>query len=130
MKTINLRSVAVACLAVGIAAAQQPARTNLVGAVEAVDAANGQITLHTDDGKTVKITPHERAKFLRLPPGEKSMAKVSQRASVARLVVSAPAEFATALRSSAADLTAAGNVEEFVVDDASELTVEVTLSES
>jgi valyl-tRNA synthetase len=61
---------------------------------------------------------------------EKSMAKVSQRASVARLVVSAPAEFATALRSSAADLIAAGNVEEFVVDDASELTVEVTLSES
>jgi hypothetical protein len=77
MKTINLRSVAVACLAVGIAAAQPPARTNLVGAVEAVDSANGQITLHTDDGKTVKITPHEGAKFLRLPPGEKSMAKAT-----------------------------------------------------
>jgi Cu/Ag efflux protein CusF len=77
MNSINLRSVAVACLAVGIAAAQQPARTNLVGAVEAVDPANGQITLHTDDGKTVKITPHQGAKFLRLPPGEKSMAKAT-----------------------------------------------------
>jgi len=57
-------------LAVGIATAQQPARTNIVGAVQAIDP-SGQITLHTDDGKTVKITPHPTAKFLRLPPGEK-----------------------------------------------------------
>jgi Cu/Ag efflux protein CusF len=54
-----------------MAAAQQPARTNLVGAVQAIDPANGQITLRTDDGQTVKITPHPTAKFLRLPPGEK-----------------------------------------------------------
>jgi Cu/Ag efflux protein CusF len=77
MKTINLRCAAIACLALGIATAQQPARTNLVGAVEAVDSASGQITLHTDDGKTVKVTPHKEAKFLRLPPGEKSMAKAT-----------------------------------------------------
>jgi valyl-tRNA synthetase len=61
---------------------------------------------------------------------EKSIAKVSQRAGVARLVVSAPERFAAALRSSAADLIAAGNVEEFVVNDASELTIEVSLTES
>jgi len=73
MKITELRCAAVACLAMGIAAAQQPARTNLVGAVQAIDPANGQITLHTDDGKTVKITPHTGAKFLRLPPGEKSL---------------------------------------------------------
>ena len=77
MKTINSRCVAVACLAISIAAAQQPARTNLVGAVQAIDPANGQITLHTDDGKTVKITPHAGAKFLRLPPGEKSLANAT-----------------------------------------------------
>ncbi len=71
MKINDLRRAAVVCLAIGIAAAQQPARTNLVGAVQAIDPANGQITLHTDDGKTVKITPHATAKFLRLPPGEK-----------------------------------------------------------
>jgi Cu/Ag efflux protein CusF len=71
MKINDLRRAAVVCLAIGMAAAQQPARTNLVGAVQAIDPANGQITLHTDDGKTVKITPHATAKFLRLPPGEK-----------------------------------------------------------
>jgi valyl-tRNA synthetase len=60
---------------------------------------------------------------------EKSMAKVSQRAGVARLEVSAPEEFAAALRSSAADLIAAGNVEEFIVNDADELTIEVALAE-
>jgi len=58
---------------------------------------------------------------------EKSTAKVSQRASVARLVVHAPEEFASALRACANDLVAAGNVQEFVVLDANELRVEVTL---
>jgi Cu/Ag efflux protein CusF len=77
MKITNLSRVAVACLAIGIATAQQPARTNVVGAVQAVDPSNGQITLHTDDGKTVKITPHQGAKFLRLPPGEKSLTKAT-----------------------------------------------------
>ena len=71
MKINDLRCAAVVWLAMGIATAQQPARTNLVGAVQAIDPANGQITLHTDDGKTVKITPHAGAKFLRVPPGEK-----------------------------------------------------------
>jgi Cu/Ag efflux protein CusF len=71
MKISDLRCAAVVCLTMGMAAAQQPARTNLVGAVQAIDPANGQITLRTDDGQTVKITPHPTAKFLRLPPGEK-----------------------------------------------------------
>jgi len=74
MKITDLCRVAVACLAIGMAVAQQPARTNVVGAVQAIDSANGQITLLTDDGKTVKIVPHAGAKFLRLPPGEKIMA--------------------------------------------------------
>ena len=59
---------------------------------------------------------------------EKSTAKVSQRAAVARLLVSAPQEFAEALRASSADLIAAGNVEEFVVTDGNELAIEVTLA--
>ena len=74
MRISALRYAAVAGLVIGIVTAQQPARINLVGAVQTIDPANGQITLHTDDGKTVKITPHQGAKFLRLPPGEKSMA--------------------------------------------------------
>ena len=77
MKIRALRYAAVAWLAIGIATAQQPARTNLLGAVQAIDPPNGQITLRTDDGKTVKITPHTGARFLRLPPGEKSMANAT-----------------------------------------------------
>jgi Cu/Ag efflux protein CusF len=77
MRISALRGAPVVWLAMGIAMAQQPARTNVVGAVQAIDPANGQITLHTDDGKTVKIVPHTGAKFLRLPPGEKSMANAT-----------------------------------------------------
>jgi valyl-tRNA synthetase len=58
---------------------------------------------------------------------EKSTAKVSQRAAVARLVVNAPAEFATALRAGARDLIDAGNVTDLVISDASELSFEITL---
>jgi valyl-tRNA synthetase len=61
---------------------------------------------------------------------EKSTAKVSQRAGVARLVVSGPEEFAGAIRAGGADLIAAGNVQELVVVDASELVVEVSLEQS
>jgi valyl-tRNA synthetase len=61
---------------------------------------------------------------------EKSTAKVSQRAGVARLVVSGPEEFAGAIRASGADLIAAGNVEELVVVDSGELLIEVDLAES
>jgi len=77
MKITDFGCAAVVLLAIGIATAQQPARTNLVGAVQAIDPANGQITLHTDDGKTVKVTPHAGAKFLRLPPGQKSLASAT-----------------------------------------------------
>ena len=61
---------------------------------------------------------------------EKSTAKVSQRAGVARFVVDAPEEFAAALRASANDLVAAGNVLEMVVNDASDLRFEITLATS
>jgi len=77
MRVTALLCAPVVWLAMGIATAQQPARTNIVGAVEAIDPANGQITLHTDDGKTVKVAPHAGAKFLRLPAGEKSLANAT-----------------------------------------------------
>jgi hypothetical protein len=77
MKFTYLPCAVVITVAVGMAAAQQPARTNLVGAIEAIDATSGQITLHTDDGKTVKVTPHTGARYLRLPPGEKSMSNAT-----------------------------------------------------
>ena len=71
MTIADLGRGAVLWLAIGIAAAQTPARTNLVGAVQAIDPADGLITLHTDNGMTVKVKPHPNAKVLRLPPGEK-----------------------------------------------------------
>jgi hypothetical protein len=77
MKISVLRCAAVVSLAIGIATAQPPVRTNLLGAVQAIDPANGQITLRTDDGKTVKITPHAGARLLRLPPGEKNFANAT-----------------------------------------------------
>ena len=86
MKISDLRCAAVVCLAIGIATAQQPARTNLVGAVQAIDGANGQITLHTDDGKTVTVVPRAGAKFLRLPPGEKSLASATPITAMNRTV--------------------------------------------
>ncbi len=59
---------------------------------------------------------------------EKSTAKVSQRAGVARLAVRAPEEFAAALRACADDLVAAGNVGELAIGEASELVFTVTLA--
>jgi valyl-tRNA synthetase len=61
---------------------------------------------------------------------EKSTAKVSQRAQVALFVVNAPEELAAALRASANDLVAAGNVLELVVNDASDVSFEITLASS
>jgi valyl-tRNA synthetase len=61
---------------------------------------------------------------------EKSTAKVSQRAEVSRFVVNAPEEVAAALRASANDLAAAGNVSELIVNDASELSFDIALSQS
>jgi valyl-tRNA synthetase len=60
----------------------------------------------------------------------KSNAKVSQRATVARVTVAAPEEFADALRVSANDLTAAGNVTELIIEDANELRIDVALESS
>ncbi|HVB51762.1 MAG TPA: valine--tRNA ligase [Acidimicrobiales bacterium] len=58
---------------------------------------------------------------------EKSTQKVSQRAGVAQLSVSAPEQYAAAIRASANDLIDAGNVHDLLVTDAVELTVIVTL---
>lgn len=77
MKNTHLCRAVLACLAIGIALGQQPARTNIVGAVDSIDPSNGRLTLHTDDGKTVTVTPHSNARWLRLPPGEKSMANAT-----------------------------------------------------
>ena len=60
----------------------------------------------------------------------KSTAKVSQRARVARLRIAAPEEFAAAVRASAGDLIAAGNIAELVVEVASDVVIDVTLDES
>lgn len=60
-------------LVIGIAAAQQPGRA--LGVVENIDPSNGQITLKTDAGASVKIIPQSGARFVRIPPGETSLAK-------------------------------------------------------
>jgi len=57
----------------GIAAAQQPGRA--LGVVENIDPANGQIQLKTDSGESLKIVPQSGARFVRVAPGETSLAK-------------------------------------------------------
>ncbi|HEV7959036.1 MAG TPA: hypothetical protein VGP11_06205, partial [Acidimicrobiales bacterium] len=61
---------------------------------------------------------------------EKSTAKVSQRTGVARLTVAGPEEFADAVRVSASDLVAAGNVSELIIEDANVLRIDVVLESS
>ena len=56
----------------------------------------------------------------------KSAAKVSMRAEAARVVVHAPDE--AAVRASAADLIAAGNIADLAITGAAELSTEVTLA--
>jgi hypothetical protein len=60
-------------LATTVAFAQQPGRA--LGVVQAIDASNGQITLRADDGTIFKIVPQNGARFVRVPPGETSLAK-------------------------------------------------------
>lgn len=55
--------------------AQQPGRA--LGVVELIDAASGQITLKTDQGSNVKVVPASGARFVRIPPGETSLAKAT-----------------------------------------------------
>ena len=73
MKITHLRYAAFFLLAVGIAFAQQPGRA--LGVVQAIDASNGQITLRADDGTIFKIVTQNGARFVRVPPGETSLAK-------------------------------------------------------
>jgi valyl-tRNA synthetase len=61
---------------------------------------------------------------------EKSTAKLSQRAGVELLSVNAPEAFASAVRKSANDLIAAGNVHALDVLDAVDVTIAVTLAEN
>jgi hypothetical protein len=51
---------------------------NLVGVVQTIDPASGQLSLHTDDGKTVKIILDAGVRLLLLPPGAKSLANGMQ----------------------------------------------------
>jgi Cu/Ag efflux protein CusF len=74
MKYTKINFLAAFLLGVSVVAAQQqPGRA--LGVVQAVDATNGQITLKTDAGPTVKINPQSGARFVRVPPGETSLAK-------------------------------------------------------
>ena len=71
-----LRNAALFLAAIGVSvgmAQQQPGRA--LGLVQAIDASNGQITLRADDGTMFKIVPQSGARFVRIPPGETSLAK-------------------------------------------------------
>jgi len=76
MKIKGIRLLAIAVLAAGVAAAQQQ-RSRALGVVDSIDSAGGLITLHTDAGPTVKIVPQDNTRFVRLPPGETSLAKAT-----------------------------------------------------
>jgi hypothetical protein len=73
MKTSTVRYIALFFLAIGVSLAQQASRA--LGVMQAIDASNGQITLRADDGTIFKITPEPNARFVRVPPGETSLAK-------------------------------------------------------
>jgi hypothetical protein len=68
-----LPSFGILALSIAGSFAQPPSRA--LGVVEAIDSANGQITLKTDAGPTVKVVPQSGARFVRVPPGETSLAK-------------------------------------------------------
>ena len=78
MKITHLRYLALSLLTLSVLAAtaafaQQPGRA--LGVVQAIDASNGQITLRADDGTIFKIVTQNGARFVRVPPGETSLAK-------------------------------------------------------
>ena len=60
----------------------------------------------------------------------KTEAKVSQRASVERLVVAAPTDQHAAIEAGRADITDAGSVAEFVIETATEIGCTITLGET
>lgn len=75
MKSTLFACFAISVLGIGVSLAQQPGRA--LGVVEAIDPANGQITLKTDAGPMVKVLPQSGARFVRVPPGETSLAKAA-----------------------------------------------------
>jgi hypothetical protein len=61
---------------------------------------------------------------------EKSTAKVSQRAEVALCKVAGPTELLDAVRAALIDLTKAGGVREWQLEEASDVNITVTLASS
>jgi antitoxin (DNA-binding transcriptional repressor) of toxin-antitoxin stability system len=74
MKGTLFPFIAIFALGIGITSAQQPGRA--LGVVEAIDT-GGQITLKTDQGPALKVVPQSGARFVRVPPGETSLAKAT-----------------------------------------------------
>ena len=75
MKSTDLHRLALLLLTISATFAQQPGRA--LGVVQAIDPTNGQITLKADDGAVFKIVPQDGARFVRVPPGETSLAKAN-----------------------------------------------------
>src|SRR3712207_1412376 len=73
-----LAALALSTLAAAQTTPNAPAaavRQHLIGEVTAVDAATGRLTVKTDAGSTVEVTPDEQTVFKRIPPGESSLAR-------------------------------------------------------
>jgi len=75
MKITQLPAIGLLFCGFSVAVAQQPSRA--VGVVQAVDSGTGKITLKTDDGSIVNVVPQGGARFVRVPPGETSLAKAT-----------------------------------------------------
>jgi Cu/Ag efflux protein CusF len=56
----------------------RPAQNSAVGVVTAIDAANGQVTIKTDEGALVQVVTTARTPVLRVPPGETDPAKATR----------------------------------------------------
>jgi len=80
MKSLSVigLSVCVAILSAPLGSAQAPGPGRAAGAVTAVDAAVGQVSLMTDRGDPLTITTFDRTAIIRIPPGETDIKKGSR----------------------------------------------------
>jgi hypothetical protein len=59
-------------------AGARPKQEQLIGAVAAIDAATGQVTVKTDAGKTVSVSTGDQTAYLRIAPGEKTLSNAAK----------------------------------------------------
>jgi hypothetical protein len=77
MQFLRIQSVLFVC-ACALGAQSPAAQGRVIGEVTSAEAGSGKITLRSDQGRTVTVTPGEKIVYLRVPPGEKDLSKASR----------------------------------------------------